>query len=75
MGSFLNITSGLDAVVGGTLISGDPADAAQATLTVQSIVLEIPTLGGWGLLVLSGLLGLFGLLTLKDRTRQTPSRR
>lgn len=64
-GTFTNITSAVDAMVGGMAVSGDPAAAAQANLAVQPSVLQIPTLGEWGLLLLAGLLSLLALARLR----------
>ncbi len=61
MGTFLNITSPLDGVVGGAPVAGDPASAAQANLEVEANILEIPTLGELGLLLLAALLALLSL--------------
>ncbi len=55
-GSYPNLTSVLAAVVGGEPVAGDPAGAAAASLGVGGNVLEIPTLAGWGLLLLAALL-------------------
>ncbi|MEM9555606.1 MAG: IPTL-CTERM sorting domain-containing protein [Acidobacteriota bacterium] len=63
--TYLNLTSPLDGVVGGQPVSGDPAGAAQADLIVGGTILEIPTLGQWGLVLLALLLGVAGVRRLR----------
>jgi len=59
-GEVTNVTSVLEADVGGSMVAGDPADVAVAVLTVVANVIEIPTLSGWGILLLAAGLGLLG---------------
>ncbi|MEE8522548.1 MAG: hypothetical protein V3T72_01350 [Thermoanaerobaculia bacterium] len=66
-GQFDNLTSVLEGSVNGLVVAGDPAGAAMDTLDVQGTPLEIPTLTGWGLLALCGLLALFGVRRLRRR--------
>jgi hypothetical protein len=65
-GSYPNLTSALEAVVGGEPVEGDPAGAAAASLGVGGNVLEIPTLAGWGLLLLAGLLAAAAVWRLRS---------
>ncbi len=52
-GTVTNQTSPLEASVGGVTVVGGPGDVAVAVVEVRGLVLEIPTLGGWGLLLLA----------------------
>lgn len=66
-GMVTNQTSVLGATVGGSQVTGDPADVATATLTIGANALAIPTLGSWGLLLLSGLLAFAALFLLRKQ--------
>jgi hypothetical protein len=57
-GVFTNLTSELEATVGGSVVTGGPAGIAAANLAVGA---SIPTLGSWGLFFLAGALALLGL--------------
>jgi uncharacterized repeat protein (TIGR01451 family) len=63
-GTVTNVTSVLDALVGGAPATGDPAGAAQAVVTV---VAAIPTLGALGLAALAALLALLAVWQLRRR--------
>jgi len=65
-GSYPNLTSVLAATVGGAPVEGDPAGAAAASLGVGGNVLEIPTLAGWALLLLAGLLAAAAVARLRS---------
>ncbi len=62
-GTFTNVTSPIEASVGGSTVTGEPADAAQATITVNP--LAIPLLSDWGFVLLFLLLGLAALWKLR----------
>ncbi len=71
-GTYLNLTSPLDAVVDGTPVPGGPDSMAQAPLEVEEAPvlpptnpLEIPTLGGLSLLLLAAALGYLGMRRLR----------
>lgn len=72
-GIYTNVTSVLSATVDGTAVTGGAASVATADLDVLSPVTAIPTLGGWGLLLLAGLSLGVGLRRL--RTGTLPERR
>ncbi len=63
-GTFTNITSILEAAVGGAPVAGDPAGAAMADITISN-ALEIPTLGQWGLMLLIGMLAVAAVRRLQ----------
>ena len=65
-GSYPNLTSVLAALVGGEPVEGDPAGAAAASLGVGGNLLEIPTLAGWGLLLLAALLATAAVARLRS---------
>jgi hypothetical protein len=58
-GVYENVTSPVDATVGGSPLSGPPSSAANATLSVTSTA-EIPTLSFWSLVALALLAGALG---------------
>jgi hypothetical protein len=66
-GEFTNVTSVLEGTVNGLVVVGDSAGAAMDTLDVQGTPLEIPTLGGWGLWILSALLAGLGVRRMRRR--------
>ena len=58
--TFTNLTSGLDATVGGSAVTGGPASAATADLHTGADVVAIPALSTTGMLLLAGFLALLG---------------
>ncbi|MCB1037644.1 MAG: IPTL-CTERM sorting domain-containing protein, partial [Acidobacteria bacterium] len=64
-GEYTNVTSVLDSTVNGLPVAGDPAGVASDALEVRSVAIAIPTLGGWGLILLVGLLSLLALRRLR----------
>jgi hypothetical protein len=65
-GLFTNTSSAVSATVGGTPVAGDPADAAQDSVTVlAAAAAAIPTLSQWGLLLLVLLMSTAGVLILR----------
>ncbi|MEM7483316.1 MAG: IPTL-CTERM sorting domain-containing protein [Acidobacteriota bacterium] len=62
MGDYTNVTSTLDAEVGGETVVGA---TTQATLTLGDNILAIPTLGQWGLLLLALGLGWLGIVAMR----------
>jgi hypothetical protein len=57
-----NVTSSIVATVGTSTVTGDPADAAQDILDLGPVT--VPLLSEWMLILLAGLLALFGLRRL-----------
>lgn len=64
-GTYTNLTSALQAVVGGSVVVGGPASVASADLLIGFSPIVIPTLGTAGLLALIGLLLVAGWLRLR----------
>ncbi|MEM8933916.1 MAG: IPTL-CTERM sorting domain-containing protein, partial [Acidobacteriota bacterium] len=60
-GTYVNVTSALSSEVGGASVPGDPADAAIASLVIANLIIEVPTLGTWGLIAMAALLALFAV--------------
>ncbi|MEM1207553.1 MAG: IPTL-CTERM sorting domain-containing protein, partial [Acidobacteriota bacterium] len=66
-GTFTNVTSVVGADVDGQTAEGDASGVATSILIVEGNPIEIPTLGGWGFLLLAGGLGLLGLGRIRRR--------
>ena len=64
-GDYVNITSALDFSVNGMGVTGDPAGAANAPLTVGGSILEIPTLGEWAMLLMAFALAMVAIRRLR----------
>lgn len=66
-GLITNTTSAISATVGGTPVTGDPADAAEDSVTVLAAArgTPIPTLSPWALILLVSLLSITGVLILR----------
>ncbi|MCH9652209.1 MAG: hypothetical protein K0U98_28530 [Deltaproteobacteria bacterium] len=68
-GPVTNVTSGIDATVGGNPVTGDGGITAVAVLNVVGNIVEVPTLPGWGLMLLAAILALVALRRVATQQR------